>query len=187
MARDVRDRHARFDGVLPACRGTRCSPNSPTTTPSAPSIVTFRYLVGWIGGVTFTFCTWTFIFPSTAEFAKGQLNPAAYHLFAPILGAFVALAAFLTTHFTRNEVPYLLQPTDAPPPFSLKRVLAEVVLALRNRDFLVLFMTLLTASAIGGTVEALNIYMQTYFWELRRRSAALVCAGDPRLHGRRSR
>ena len=130
------------------------------------AIVTFRYLVGWIGGVTFTFCTWSFIFPSSAEFAKGQLNPAAYHLFAPILGTLVALAAFITTYFTRNEIPYLLQPTSVPVPFSLKRVFAEVLLALRNRDFLVLFMTLLTASAIGGTVEALNIYMQTYFWEL---------------------
>ena len=130
------------------------------------SIVTFRHLVGWIGGVTFAFCTWTYIFPSSAEFAKGQLNPAGYHLFAPILGTLVALAAFITTHFTRNEVPYLLQPTDAPPPFSLKRVFNEVMLALKNRDFLVLFMTLLTASAIGGTVEALGIYMNTYFWEL---------------------
>jgi Na+/melibiose symporter-like transporter len=130
------------------------------------AIVTFRYLVGWTGGVLFSFCTWTFIFPSSAEFSKGQLNPAAYHLFAPIVGVLVALAALITTHFTRNEVPYLLQPTDTPVPFSLKRVFGEVLLALRNRDFLVLFMTLLTASAIGGTVEALNIYVQTYFWEL---------------------
>ncbi|HEY6600007.1 MAG TPA: MFS transporter [Pseudomonadales bacterium] len=129
------------------------------------SIIMFRYLVGWIGGVAFTFCVWSFVFPSSAEFPKGQLNPAAYQLFAPILGVLVALAAFLTTHLTRNEVPYLLQPTDAPIPFSLKRVFMEVLLALRNRDFLVLFMTLLTASAVGGTVEALNIYMQTYFWE----------------------
>ena len=105
-------------------------------------------------------------FPSSAEFAKGQLNPAAYHLFAPIVGVLVGAAAFLTTHLTRNEIPYLLQPLGQPVPFSLKRVLAEVLLALRNRDFLVLFMTLLTASAIGGTTEALNIYVQTYFWEL---------------------
>ncbi len=131
------------------------------------AIVTFRYLVGWIGGVTFTFLTWSLIFPGTADFPKGQLNPAAYHLFAPVVGVLVALSAFITTHFTRNEVPYLLQPTGARVAFSLKGVFLEVLLALRNRDFLVLFMTLLTASAIGGTVEALNIYMQTYFWELR--------------------
>jgi Na+/melibiose symporter-like transporter len=60
----------------------------------------------------------------------------------------------------------LLQPTSTPEPFSLKRVVGEVMLALRNRDFLVIFVTLLLSSAIGGTVEALNIYMQTFFWAL---------------------
>ena len=29
------------------------------------SIITWRYLVGWIAVVALTFCTWTFIFPST--------------------------------------------------------------------------------------------------------------------------
>ncbi len=130
------------------------------------SIITFRYLIGWTGGAIFTFVTWKYIFPSSAEFAKGQLNPTAYHLFAPILGLLVGSAAFLTTHLTRNEIPYLLQPVGQAMPFSLKRVFGEVALALRNRDFLVLFITLLTASAIGGTTEALNIYVQTYFWSL---------------------
>ncbi len=130
------------------------------------SIITFRYLIGWTGGAIFTFVAWKYIFPSSAEFAKGQLNPTAYHLFAPILGLLVGAAAFLTTHLTRNEIPYLLQPVGQATPFSLKRVFSEVVLALRNRDFLVLFITLLTASAIGGTTEALNIYVQTYFWSL---------------------
>lgn len=130
------------------------------------AIVTFRYLFAFTAGLVFTFCTWSFIFPSTAEFTKGQLNPEAYRLFAPIVGMLVAAAALFTTHFTRREIPFLLQPVDAPVPFSVNRVFGEVLLALRNRDFLVLFMTLLTSSAIGGTIEALNIYVQTYFWEL---------------------
>ena len=130
------------------------------------SIVTFRFLAGWIGGVLFTVCTWTYIFPSSAEFTKGQLNPAAYHVFAPVLALLVTAAALVTTHFTRREIPYLLQPTSTPEPFSLKRVFGEVMLALRNGDFLVIFVTLLLSSAIGGTVEALNIYMQTFFWAL---------------------
>jgi GPH family glycoside/pentoside/hexuronide:cation symporter len=130
------------------------------------AIVTFRYLIGWTGGVAFTFVTWSWIFPASAQFAQGQLDPAAYHVFAPVLGVLVALSAFLTTHLTRSEIPYLLQPVGEAVRFSLKRVVAEVMLALRNRDFFVLFMAVLTASAIGGTVEALNIYLQTYFWEL---------------------
>jgi Na+/melibiose symporter-like transporter len=130
------------------------------------SIVTFRFLAGWIGGVLFTVCTYTYIFPSSAEYTKGQLNPAAYHVFAPILALLVTASVLVTTHFTRREIPYLLQPTSTPEPFSLKRVFGEVMLALRNRDFLVIFITSLLASAIGGTVEALNIYMQTFFWSL---------------------
>ena len=102
------------------------------------AIVTFRYLAGWIGGVAFAWCTWTFIFPSSPQFPKGQLNPDAYRHFAPVLALLVMGAVFVTTHFTRREVPYLLQPTSTPEPFSLKRVFGEVLMALRNRDFLVL-------------------------------------------------
>src|SRR4030095_580223 len=88
----------------------------------------------------------------------------------------------LTTYLTRTEVPNLLRPTGPPAPFSLKHVLTEVVTALKNRDFLVLFMALLIASAVGGTVEALAIYMNTYFWgftpeDLRWFVIAFICSG----------
>jgi Na+/melibiose symporter-like transporter len=128
------------------------------------AIVTYRFMCAWIGGIVFAFSSFTFIFPSTPEFTPGQLNPNAYHVFAWILGGLVAGFALLTTYLTRNEVPYLLQPAGAPPSFSLKHVLGEVAMALKNRDFLVLFTALLIASAVGGTVEALGIYMNTYFW-----------------------
>ena len=123
------------------------------------AIVTFRYLVGWIGGVVFTFCTWTLHLPEHRRVCERATEPGGLSPISRRSSACSSpLAAFITTHLTRNEIPYLLQPTGSPSPFSLKRVLAEVLLALRNRDFLVLFMTLLTSSAIGGTIEALNIY-----------------------------
>src|SRR5262249_13633803 len=78
----------------------------------------------------------------------------------------VMLSVFVTTHFTRREIPYLLQPVGAPEAFSLKRVFGELQLALRNRNFLVLAITLLLSSMILGTSEALSIYLQTYFWGL---------------------
>jgi Na+/melibiose symporter-like transporter len=129
------------------------------------AIVTFRYLCGWIGGVTFVWCTWTFIFPSTPEFTPGHLNPEGYELFAPVVATLVTLSALFTTHFTRREIPYLLQPREADP-FGARRALNDVVIALRNADFLTLFLGLLVASAIGGTIGALDIYMNTYFWGL---------------------
>jgi len=129
------------------------------------SIVTFRYLCGWIGGTTFVWCTWSFIFPSSPEFTPGHLDPAGYQTFAGVVSVLVATAALLTTHLTRREIRFLLQPTE-PTPFSLRHALADVAMALRNRDFLVLFLGLLLASAIGGTTSALEIYLNTYFWGL---------------------
>jgi glycoside/pentoside/hexuronide:cation symporter, GPH family len=130
------------------------------------AIVTYRFVVGWTGGVLFTFLVWTLIFPSTPEFTPGHLNPAGYHTFALVLGCVVTAAVLLTTHLTRREIPYLQQPSGPQVAFSLRGVFREVALALTNRSFLVVFVTILIAGAIGGVTGAMAIYMQTYFWGL---------------------
>ena len=79
------------------------------------SIYTYRYLVGWIGGVAFSFGSYTFIFTSSAEYPAGQLNPANYAVFAMILGGLVTFWCLLSTHLTRREIPYLLQPVEETP------------------------------------------------------------------------
>lgn len=129
------------------------------------TIVTFRYLIGWIGGVTFVWCTWTFIFPSTPEYTPGHLNPDAYPVFAASAALLVTAAIFLTTWLTRDQIPYLLQPKDESD-FSPKSALRDTILALRNRNFVILFICLLMTSALGGTISAFEIYLNTYFWDL---------------------
>jgi GPH family glycoside/pentoside/hexuronide:cation symporter len=129
-------------------------------------IVTFRYLCAWIGGVAFTWCTWTFIFPSSPQYTPGHLDPEGYRLFAPIVALLVAAAALLTTQLTRREIPFLLQPVTATR-FGPRRAFTDVALAMRNRDFVVLFLAILLASVLGGTAGALEIYLNTYFWGLR--------------------
>ncbi|MCH2097491.1 MAG: MFS transporter, partial [Pseudomonadales bacterium] len=74
------------------------------------AIVTWRYVVGWFGGVTFTFSVWTFIFHSSEAWTPGHLNPDAYGTFALVLAVGVSAAALLTTLLTRREIPYLRQP-----------------------------------------------------------------------------
>lgn len=129
------------------------------------AVVTYRYIVGWTGGLLFTLLTWRWVFPSTPDYTPGHFNPAAYSHFAWFLGISVAVAAFLTTHLTRAQIPYLLQP-DVSERFALMRVLREVGLALRNRSFLAVFLAILVGGAIGGTTGALGIYLQSYFWGL---------------------
>lgn len=128
-------------------------------------IVIWRYVMGWTGGLAFTFSVWTFVFPSSAAFKLGQLNPAGYHLFAPILAIGAGAFVLLTTFLTRREVPFLIQPAQSSP-FSLPRLVGEMTSMLSNRDFLVLFCGALLSACIGGTAGALGIYLTTYFWGL---------------------
>lgn len=128
-------------------------------------IVTFRYLCGWIGGTVFVFCTWTFIFPSTEEYTPGHMNPDAYFNFAVILGILVTIAVLLTTHLTRNQIPFLMQP-EASERFTIAKVLGDVLAALKNRDFMILFFGLFMMAVLGGTTGALDLYINTYFWGL---------------------
>jgi Na+/melibiose symporter-like transporter len=130
------------------------------------SIVTYRVVIGWIGGTAFTFLVWTHVFPSTAEYTPGHLDPSAYRVFAVVLFLSVAVTAFLATHLTRHEVPYMLQPAGTPEPFSIPRVVTEIRLALGNRNFAILFMAVLIAYIVYGAKSALTIYINTYFWGL---------------------
>lgn len=130
------------------------------------AILTWRYAIGWIGGLSFVFVGWTFIFPATDEFEFGQFNVEAYAVYGPVLGIVVALAAFVSTHMTRKEVPYLYT-SNAPQPFGLRKAAGEVVQALRNRNFAKIFIALLLGVSVAGTGEALNLFMNTYFWELK--------------------
>jgi Na+/melibiose symporter-like transporter len=130
------------------------------------AVVTFRYAIGGLGGLVFTFLTYRLVFPNSHAFPVGQLNPHGYRLFGPALALAVFATVFLTTHLTRREIPFLLQPLARTPRFSPLRVIRELLSTLVNRDFLVLFVGALLAAGIGGTSSALDIYISTYFWGL---------------------
>ena len=127
---------------------------------------TWRYAVGLTGMLVFTLATWRLIFASTPAFTPGQLNPAAYARFAPVAAITVSAAVLITTHFTRREIPYLLQPVNAPPRLGPGRVWRDISSTFANRDFLVLFFGALTFAGISGTTDTLGTYVQTYFWGL---------------------
>ena len=130
------------------------------------TIVTWRYAVGWVGSLVFMTSTWRYIFASTPTYHPGQLNPGAYALFGPVTALTILAAVVVTTHLTRREVPYLLQPVAETPRFSFLRVWRDVSSTFVNRDFVVLFIGALLYAGISGATDALGLYINTYFWGL---------------------
>jgi Na+/melibiose symporter-like transporter len=128
------------------------------------TIVTWRTIVEFVVPTAFVFATYAFIFPNTRAYPVGQLNPAGYARFGPIVALVTVAAIVATTELTRREIPYLLQPTNPTPRFSLARVWRDIASTRKNRDFLILFSAALIAAAVTGTTGALAIYSATYFW-----------------------
>jgi Na+/melibiose symporter-like transporter len=107
---------------------------------------------------------WSFRQP---EYPAGQLNPDNYPTFAIVVAGFITLWALLTTHLTKREVPYLLQPVKPTPKFELKKIAAQVLLALRSSNFRLLFICTLLFAGIAGVGQVFDIYMNTYYWEFK--------------------
>jgi Na+/melibiose symporter-like transporter len=129
------------------------------------SIITYRYMVGWTGGVIFSLFAWSYLFPNTEEYPAGQLNPEYYPVFGLVVCCLVILWALISSLGTRKEIPYLLQPVNETPRFSFKRTFDEVMMALKSANFRLLFLVFLMFSGLAGVGGVFDIYMNTYFWE----------------------
>jgi len=130
------------------------------------SVMTHRFAVGWTIGVGFPLFVFSFVMPATSEFPVGQLNPAGYPKMAFIAGWLLSGGALATTILTWREIPFLRQHATAGAAFGLKQTARELQQALRNRQFALIFVIVLLASAIAGTTANISIYMTTYFWGL---------------------
>ncbi len=131
------------------------------------SIITYRWVVGWVGGVIFSFGMYTFVFTSSEEYPAGQLDPGNYPLFAMITGGLITLWCLLSTHMTSKEVPYLLQPVKETPKFDFMDLFRQVLLALSSHNFRVMFTAMLFFAGIAGVGGVFDMYMNTYFWEFK--------------------
>jgi len=130
------------------------------------SVMAYRYAVGWTVGVGLPLYIFTVVMPGTAQFPVGQLNPAGYPKMAFIVACLMSGGALATTLLTWREIPYLRQHVGETSSFSFARTLREVLQALQNRQFALVFIMVLISSAIAGTTANIGIYMTTYFWGL---------------------
>ena len=131
------------------------------------TIITYRMVVGWLGGVLFMFAMYTWIFPSTANQSNGLLDETRYPVFAVVLASLLFGWMALTTLMTRDQVRFLPQPTDASPPQSVADMFLRTWLALKSRNFRLLFLAVLISAAVGGTGQVFDIFMNLYYWEFR--------------------
>ena len=144
------------------------------------ALVAFRMFFTTAGAMVTSFVGFSVFFVATAEFPKGQLNPAAYPPFAALFAMIMFVTIIWSAWGTQHLIPFLPKAKEvvrmnAAAIFS--RLFSDIASAMQNYSFRWLFSGVLIVYVMVGVDGALGLYMNTYFWELSGpQIAALVPA-----------
>jgi GPH family glycoside/pentoside/hexuronide:cation symporter len=141
------------------------------------SILSWRFLFGWWGGLTMAVLAYAVFLQPDAEHPVGVLNPAGYRRYG-IVAALVMLTAVLVSALGTHHFIPRLRPPPARRAAGLGGILRELVETLSNRSFLALFAAGTFAAMAAGLAAALAIYLNTYFWELTSSQISLLVLGS---------
>jgi Na+/melibiose symporter-like transporter len=143
------------------------------------SVMSYNSLLSYTTGGAFWIASYAFIFPATAEYARGVLNPAGWPVFGIVGALTIAINLLVSAHFTRKEIPRLPKAPDDLPPFRLGGVLREIRGALRNPSYRALLLGLVFISGTAGIHQTLNLHLNTYFWGLTSEQLTLFVFSGP--------
>ena len=129
-------------------------------------IVSFRQAFSTIGALIAVVLAFGVFFVESDEFTRGQLNPAVYPPYAFTLCIIMVVTIWISAIGTHKEIPHLPPAPANPEPFSFGRVFSETKMALENESFRWLFFGVIIVFLMVGVDGALNLYMNTFFWEL---------------------
>ena len=140
-------------------------------------VVAYRYFFSYVGGILTYVIGFVLYFPDT------QFNVEAYAPFGLTLSLLMMASILITALGTKRRIPHLPASRINRESVSILRVLHKTLLeirsALTNRSFRWLFAGVLIVFAMVGVDNALNLHMNTYFWELQGGGNLFFFAATP--------
>ena len=129
------------------------------------SILGFRYLFGWFGGLGMVFLAYAVFLRPSARYPVGQLNPDGYAHYGAVAAIIMFATILISAAGTHNRIPWLRRP-PAHAPRTLVGLLREMISTLSHRSFLMMVMVGLFTAMGQGLNFALALYFNTFLWEL---------------------
>lgn len=141
------------------------------------SILGYRYMFGWLGGLGMVFLAYAVFLRPTARYPVGQLNPVGYAHYGTLSAVLMLLAILISAAGTHARIPWLRQPPKTAPR-SLPALAREMASTLSHRSFLMMVAVGLFTAMGQGLSFALALYLGTFFWALTSvQILALVAQG----------
>ena len=129
------------------------------------SLAAWRRLSAWLVSTIAMGFVMLVIFAGSDAYPQGQLNPDAYPSFALFTGLCVAISILVTTYFTQDQIPYLLQP-QASSHIKPRMLVSSIAPVIANRNFQRLMCGVLLYFCVGAVATSFDIFVFTYFWQL---------------------
>jgi Na+/melibiose symporter-like transporter len=135
------------------------------------SLLSYRYLFGWAGGLAMYGIALAVFLRPTAAFPIGQLNPEGYANYGLFAAGLMFVAILVTAIGTHNKVPLLRAPPTRQ--ITLGSLARELISAANNRNFLTILASSFFLYAGIGLGFAINLYFMIYFWDFSSGEIAL--------------
>jgi len=130
------------------------------------SVLGYRYLFGWFGGIAMVVLTFGWLLQPTPEYPLGQLNPQGYKDYAVIASIVMIAAILISALGTHRRAAELAKLNPPEPRKSLRGNFQAIMTAFRHRSFLILTLAGVFAYTNQGINAALSTYINTYVWVL---------------------
>ncbi len=147
------------------------------------TVVAFRQFFSTFGQLAAFILGFTLFFYESSDVPRGQFRVDAYAPFAMTLGLLMVVSIMTSAWGTRKQIPFLQQPKGPAIDLGLLAILVrtfkEIGEALQNRSFAWLFSGVLIVFMMVGVDSALNLHMNTYFWELSSSGNTVFFAATP--------
>lgn len=129
-------------------------------------VIRYRFLFGWLGGLTLLFLAYAVFLAPTPDQPAGLLRREGYDAYAVTGVVMMTLATLVAALGTHRRLAH--RPARLPPRKPIAAELRGIASTLRNRAFLTLMAAGVFAYANQGLNFATSTYMQLYVWEFPR-------------------
>lgn len=127
---------------------------------------------GYISGALFIFLAWSVFLSGETVGSDGvavsnHLKAASYGPLSMFAAAIILITISLCAVGTLSRVPYLSAPPQQLERMSVLLLLKKIISTLENRNYRFLLLGFFFFMISAGLLETFNIYVNTYFWELK--------------------
>jgi GPH family glycoside/pentoside/hexuronide:cation symporter len=137
------------------------------------SFLSFRYVFGWLGGLTIAVLALAVFLVPSEEYGSGFLNLDGYRTYGAVAAVMIFVSVLVCAGGTHSHIPHLRQPPAARK-ITIGKVFSEIGETLSNKSFQGLFISALFGFMAAGIAASLNYFINGFFWEFTTQQTSLL-------------